>query len=169
MPTSITVAPGLTQSPLTIMRLADGGDQDIGAARQRGQIAGLGMGHGDGGVGRQQKLRRGLAEQQRAADHQRVQPGDLAQRFLEQDHHARRRAGDQLGAAAEQQARIGGRQRVHVLGGIERVEHRLLADLPRQRQLHEYSVYGFVGVEGADHGQNLRLARRSPADGDAPI
>ena len=69
-----------------------------------------------------------------------------------------RRAGNQLGAAAEQEARVGGRQRVHVLGGIERVEHRLLADLPRQRQLHEYSVYGFVGVEGADPRQNLRFA-----------
>ena len=32
--------------------LADGGHQDIGAARQARQIPGARMGHGDGGVGR---------------------------------------------------------------------------------------------------------------------
>ena len=36
------------------------------------------MGHGDGGVGRQQKLGRGLAEQQRAADHQHILAGNVA-------------------------------------------------------------------------------------------
>ena len=116
------------------------------------------MRHGNRGIGGQQKLRRGLAEQQRAADDEHVPACDVAQGFLEQDHHARRRTGYQLGAAAEKQAGIGGGQRIHILGGIERVEYRLFANLFGQRQLDENSVYGFVGVERADPRQDVGFA-----------
>ena len=37
MPTSITVAPGLSQSPRTISGPADGGDDDVGAADGAGR------------------------------------------------------------------------------------------------------------------------------------
>ena len=51
MPTSMTVAPGLIHSRVTKFGLSDRRDQDIGAARDVGQIARLGMRHGHGGVG----------------------------------------------------------------------------------------------------------------------
>ena len=40
MPTSMTVAPGLTQLASTISRPADGGDEHVGAAADGGEVAG---------------------------------------------------------------------------------------------------------------------------------
>ena len=59
--------------------------------------------------------------------------------------------------ARQQQARIGGRQRVHILGGIERVQHRGFVQMLGQRQLHQYAVHGFVGVQFAHLGQQRVL------------
>ena len=44
MPTSITMAPGLTQSPRISSGPPDRGDEDVGAAADVRQVAGLGMG-----------------------------------------------------------------------------------------------------------------------------
>ena len=122
-------------------RLADGRDQNIGAARERRQIARTRMRHRDRGVRRQQQLRRRLAEQQRAADHQRFLARDVADIFLEQQHHPRRRAGDQMGAARQQEPGIDGRQRVHILGRIEHIQHRGFIQMLGQRQLHQDAMH----------------------------
>ena len=90
---------GLDPVGLDEFRLADGGDQDVGAPRDPRQIAGARMRHGHGGIGSQQQLRRRLAKQKRAADHQHILAGYVAHIFLQQQHHARRRAGDKMRAA----------------------------------------------------------------------
>ena len=51
------------------------------------------------GIGGEKQLRRRLSEQQRTADHQHILAGDVTGIFLEQQHHACRRTGNQLGAA----------------------------------------------------------------------
>ena len=95
MPTSITVAPGFSQSPLTIAGRPDRGDDDVGAADDGGQVAGAAVGDGDGAVLPQQQLRHRLADDVGAADHDRVQPGKVAEPVLEQHQAAERRAGHQ--------------------------------------------------------------------------
>ena len=135
----------------------------------RRQIAGARMRHGHGGIGGQQQLRRRLAEQQRAADHQHILAGDVADIFLQQQHHARRRAGDQMRAARQQQAGIGGGERVHILGGIERIQHRGFVQMLGQRQLHQDAMHGFVGVQLAHLGQQYVLAGVGGKRDYAPI
>ena len=46
MPTSMTVAPGLTKSRVMRPGATDGGDEDISAAADGGQIFGFGVGDG---------------------------------------------------------------------------------------------------------------------------
>ena len=93
MPTSITVAPGFTQSPLHHFRPADGGDQDVGGARQRRQVLGAAVGDGDGAVGGEQQIGHRLADDVGAADDDRVEAGQvLAAHALDQQHRAGRRA-----------------------------------------------------------------------------
>ena len=53
-------------------RAADGGDQDVGAAADRGEVARARVARRDRRVGREQQLRHRLAEEVRAADHDRL-------------------------------------------------------------------------------------------------
>ena len=57
---------------------ADGGDENVGAARNGGKIARARVRHRHRRILGEQQLRRGLSEQQRTADHQRVRSGDIA-------------------------------------------------------------------------------------------
>ena len=95
MPTSITTAPGLIQSPLTISGPADGGDDDVGAADHVGQVAGARMGDGHRRAFAEQQHRHRLADDVGAADHHRLLAGKVAKLGLEQVQAAERRAGHQ--------------------------------------------------------------------------
>ena len=59
---------------------ARGGDQDVGAARHGGQVAGARMGQSDGAMFGQQQRRHRLADDVGAADHHRLGAGERAQR-----------------------------------------------------------------------------------------
>ena len=48
---------------------------------------------------------------------------------------------------------------VHVLGGVDRVQHLLAVDLLRQRKLHQDAVHRRIGVELFDQRQHLALRR----------
>ena len=69
MPTSITTAPSLTQSPCTSSGPPDGGDQHVGAAADPGEVARARVAGRHGGVAGQQQRRDRLADEVRAADH----------------------------------------------------------------------------------------------------
>ena len=94
MPTSMTQAPGLIQSPFTISGPADRGDDEVGAAHDGGQVLGARMSDGDGAVLLQQELRHRLADDIGAADDHRLEPVELAERILGEHDGADRRAGD---------------------------------------------------------------------------
>ena len=68
MPTSITVAPGSTKSRRDHSGRADGGDENVGAAADLGQVACLRMADGHGGISVQQQHCHGLADDVAAAD-----------------------------------------------------------------------------------------------------
>src|SRR5260221_6832461 len=73
-------------------RPADRGDDDIGAAAQFGQIAAARMRHRDGAALAQQQQRHRLADDVRAAEDERIQPGEIAQRLAQKDDTAKWRA-----------------------------------------------------------------------------
>ena len=58
MPTSITTAPALTQSPRTSSGTPDGGDEHVGAAADRGEVARARVADRDGRVGGEQQRAR---------------------------------------------------------------------------------------------------------------
>jgi hypothetical protein len=55
-----------------------------------------------------------------------------------------------MGAARQQQARIGGRQRVDILGRVQRIQHGGFVQMPRQRQLHQDAVHAGIGGQFLD-------------------
>ena len=89
-PTSMTVAPGFSQPPRISSGPADGGDDDVGAANDVGQVAGPRMGDGHRAIRLQQQLRHRLADDVRPADDHRFFAAEVAKLALEQ--HAGSRA-----------------------------------------------------------------------------
>jgi hypothetical protein len=80
MPTSMTTAPGLTMSAVSVLRPAGGGHHDVGLARVHGDVGRGAVADGDGGVGLQQQQRHRLAHGVAAADHHRVLALEVARR-----------------------------------------------------------------------------------------
>ena len=139
-------------------RPADRGDQQIGAAAHRRQIAGLGMRDGHGGVFGQQKLRHRLADDVGAADHHRFEAGERGMHGLRQHDAAERRARHQRRQAGGEPPGVDRMEAVDVLRRIDGVEHLLGVDLLRQRQLHQDAVHRRIGVELFDQRHQLGLA-----------
>ena len=150
MPTSITQAPGFTQSRLDHFRPPDRGDDDVGAADDIGEVARPRMGDGDGAALLDQQLRHRLADQDRAADDDGVEPRKLAEPVLEQHQAAERGAGDEAGQAQRQPAGADRGQAIDVLARVDPVDHRLLVEMVGKRQLDEDAVDRGIGVEPVD-------------------
>jgi len=74
-------------------RPADGGNEHVGAARDRREIAALRMADGDARILLQEEQRERLADDIGAADDERLRAGKRHAAVLEEPHHARRRAG----------------------------------------------------------------------------
>ena len=139
MPTSMTVAPGLTQSPLTI-RSRPTAAMSTSARRQTAarsrvrewQIVTVALAP-------EQQLGHRLAEEVRAPEDDRLGALELRAGLLEQQHHAGRRARPQpLAAERERPALTGvrpstslpGSIRLGQLDAVEVVGHRELAEDP---------------------------------------
>ena len=74
MPTSMTVAPGLIQSPRIYSARPMATNSRFGAAAQIRQIAGMRMRDGHRCVRGEQQLPERIADDVGAADHQRIEP-----------------------------------------------------------------------------------------------
>ena len=106
MPTSMTMAPGLIQSPLTISgRPTAATRMSARAARRPAGRCVLRVGDGDRAVLAQQQLRHRLADDVGAADDDGVEArrGRAAPTF-DQDQRARRRAGHEAPSLADRRA-----------------------------------------------------------------
>ena len=141
MPTSITVAPGLTQSRRTISGAPHGRKQNIGAAAHGRQIARAGMRDRHRRVLRQEELRQRLADDVGAADHDRLEPVERGPHGLGEQHAAERRARRKRRQPGGQAAGIHGMEAVDILGRVDRGDHLVRIDLRRQRQLHQDAVH----------------------------
>ena len=140
------------------LRPADRRDQNVGAAADIGEILGLGMRDGHGGVLRQQQLRDRLADDVGAADHHGVHAGERGVHRLRQHDAAERRARHQRRQAAGKPPGIDRVKAVDVLGRVDRRDHLLGVDLLGQRQLHQDAVHRRIGIELADQRQQFGLA-----------
>ena len=115
------------------------------------------MGQRDGGVPLEQQHRHRLADDVRAAHHQRARSLQGSFGLVEQAEDSGRRAGPQPLAAGEERAGVDRAEAVHVFLRRERVEHRPGVDLSGQRQLHEHAVDRPVAVELPDQLEQRRL------------
>jgi hypothetical protein len=155
MPTSITVAPGFSQSPLISSGDADGGDEDVGAADHFGQVAGAAVGHGHRAILPEEELRHRLADDVGAADHHRLEARKVAEPVLQEHQAAERRAGDEAALADREPAGVDDVEAVDVLGRVDRVDHRLVVEALGERELDEDSVDPVVAVQLLDEVEQL--------------
>ena len=86
------------------LRTADSGNEDVGAAAHRRQVARAAVRDRDGAALGGEQLRHRLADDVRAADHDRVESGEVAQHILEQHQAAERRARHESAACPVAQA-----------------------------------------------------------------
>ena len=164
MPTSMTTAPGFTQSPWIISRRAHRGHQHVGLAADARQVARAGVGDGHRGVRREEELRHGLAHDVAAADDHGARALERRARLGEEAHAAARRAGDEARTAQGEQARVERGEAVDVLARVDGVEHALLVDVPGEGELDEDAVDGASALSEATRAERAR-PRRSPRAG----
>jgi hypothetical protein len=108
-------------------------------------------------VGGEQQLRHGLADDVAAPDDHRVRAAQRGAALGDEAHRASRRAGHEPGPPTREQAGVDRVEAVDVFLGGDRVEHRELADVLRQRELHEDAVDGVVGAELGHEPEQLGL------------
>ncbi len=113
-----------------------------------GEVAGLGMADGDGGVLVEEQHGGGLAHDVAAADDDGVLAGDGNVAALENLNDAGGGAGRERGTAGLQTAGVDGVEAVYVFCGGDGVEEHLGVDLFGQRKLDEDAVDVVAGVEG---------------------
>ena len=89
MPTSMTVAPGLTQSPWTIRGEPTAAIEDVRRAADGAEVAGARVADGDGRAGVGEKRRHRAADEDRAADDDRVRAAHLDPGLAQQLHDRR--------------------------------------------------------------------------------
>ena len=121
MPTSMTMAPGLIQSPRTISGRPTAATSDIGAAHDAGQVAGARMRDRHRAVLAQQQLRHRLADDVGAADDDRVEAGEVVLHRLRQDERSRAacRARARGSPVASRPTLIGWKPSTSLAGSIE--------------------------------------------------
>ena len=172
MPTSITVAPGLIQSPLTISGRPTAAIKTSARPADGGEVAGPGVADGHGRVRVDEEAGHRPADEDRAADHDRLGPGELDPRSVEDLDHAGGRAGDQPGDRFPrvevdglpyadptlcEQARVHGCQSVDVLARRYLRQHDGLIDVVGKRHLNEDAVHLGVAIELGDERNELGL------------
>ena len=118
------------------------------------------MGNGDRAVLGQQKLRHRFADQVGTADDDRRLAGKrVAERPFQQNHAAGRRARQHRApVATHEPPGIDRMQAVDVLFRPDRLDHRRLVEMRRQRQLHQDAMDRRIGVERLHDRQQVRLA-----------
>ena len=102
MPTSITTAPGLTQSPRTISGRPTAATRMSARRQTAGQIARPRMGDRDGAVLVRAAAAPSACRRCRAADHDRLEPGEIRPHRFDQHQAAERRAGHKPGSAGRE-------------------------------------------------------------------
>mmetsp|Transcript_33026 Transcript_33026/g.84170 ORF Transcript_33026/g.84170 Transcript_33026/m.84170 type:complete len:312 (+) Transcript_33026:187-1122(+) len=139
---------------------ADGGDHDVRASDVPREVFRPRVAHGHGSIHGLQQVRYRHADDVRTADDDAILAADLDLGALQQLDAPRRRAGQRQGRLPALQAHVADvvrRESVGVLLNEDRLEHRCLVDVLRQRQLHEDPVHLRVRVQVAHTLEQLLL------------
>ena len=158
MPTSITVAPGLIQSPGTISGRPDGGHHDISPPHGGGQIPGARMRDGHGAAVAQKQVRHGFADDIAAPDDHGVKARQAAVMVAQHHQTAKRRAGHHRLLPGAQKPDIGDMKPVHILGRINTVDYQIAVQVIGQRQLHQDTMHRRIGIEPVKQRQKIGFA-----------
>ena len=168
MPTSMTAAPGLIQSPRIISGRPDGGHEDVGRAAEAGQVARARVRHRDRRAARGQQQRHGLAHDQAAPDDDGVRRPRSAIPARSSSHMIPAGVHDtDPGSPRIRRPRLTGAKPSTSLSGWMRLAIAHLRELVGHRQLHEHPVDGVVGVQLVDDRVELGLAVVSIGQHDA--
>ena len=135
--------------------LAHGGDNDVGATHDVGEIARFRMANGNGGVGVHEQERHGFANNVAAAENDSVGAFDGDMVATENFHAAGGGAGHEAGASANEAAEIDGVETVNVFGGVDGFEDALGVDLFGKRELDEDAVDAIVAIEFVDEVEQI--------------
>src|SRR5579872_5336819 len=146
---------GLDEVACHHARTANGGDQNIGTAANRGQVFCFGMANGHGGVGVEQQHGYGLADDIAAANDDGFLSADRNVAALQNFHASGGRAGHQARALRGKVADVHGMEAVHVFGGIDGEENFLGVHVRGQRQLNQNSVNIVADVESVNQFEQL--------------
>ena len=139
---------------------AYGGDDDIGAAEDIGEVTRFGMANRDGGVGVHKEKSHGFANDIAAAEDGGVGAFDLDFVAAQDFHAAGGVAGDQAGTSANEAAEVDGMEAVHIFGGIDGFEDALGIHLRGKRELDQDTVDVVVAIQIFDDGEHFESAYR---------
>src|SRR6218665_1629135 len=174
MPTSMTMAPGLTISAVSIRARPtaatpmsawrgweprEGGAHDVGVAGVVAQVGGGAVAQRHCGIGLQQQQGHGFADGL-AAPHDHCVPAcdGLAGGF-DQFHAAVWRAGAKAVQAGQQRPGRQHRVAVHILGAGNRLGDPVRVDVFGQRHLHQDAMHAGVGIQGGNAFEQRGLAQ----------
>ena len=141
---------------------ADGGDDDVGLAGDGAEVAGAGVGDGDGGItagtfGHEQEGH-GFADDHAAADDDGVGACGFDAGVDEESLAAEGGAGDEAGGVFEREfGDVDGVEAVDVFGGVDGADDFGFVDVLGRGALDEDAVDGGVGVELFDEGDQFGL------------
>ena len=144
------------------LRLADGNDNDVRVVQVRSDVAGLGVGDGDGGVQGLQQLRDGRADDVGSTDHDGSGALDGDVGLVEQLDDTLGSAGqeERMAVLLVQLADVGGAEPVHVLLGQHPRGDLVLVQMGGQWQLHNDPVRLRIFVQLVHATQHLELGHR---------
>jgi len=140
---------------LDVAGLAHGGDDDIGASDDVGEVTCFRVADGDRGVGMHKEERHGLADDVAASEDDGVCAFGLNIVAAQDFHATGGRAGDESRASADQATEADGMKAVNVFCGIDGFENALGVDLSGEGKLDENAVDGVVAVQFANETEQL--------------
>ena len=117
------------------------------------------MGNGHGTAIPQQQLRHGFAHDVGSPNHHRVEARQAAMVIAQHHQTAQRRARHHGFLTRAQKTHIGDMEPVHILFRRNRIDHQILIEVPRQRQLHQNAMHLWIRVQLVNQGEQISLGR----------
>ena len=150
----MTTHPGFSMSPVIASGSPDGRDHDIRIPCVTGDVLRAGVCHRDNRIGPggflQEDVRHRLPHDVAPPHNDDVFPPRIIPAAHKHLLNTRRRAGPQASRPMTKPADIDGVKAIHILPGIDRLDHPLLVDVLREGKLDQDAVESRVGVPRPD-------------------
>ena len=134
---------------------SDGGDEDVSATADGGQVLGAGVADGDGCAGVEQQHGQRTTDDIAAADDDGLLAFDGNVGAAQDLHASGRGAGDEAGTLGAEIADVGGVEAVDILIRRDGEQDALGIDVGGQRKLDENAIDFIAGIELLDEGDEF--------------